>query len=52
MTALNPYMDVLLPFVRRNEPDAGLGTVMARTVPFVVPFFLAWATLLAVFYFA
>ncbi len=52
MTPLNPYMIVLLAFVRRYEPEAGLGTVMARMVPFVVPFFLAWSTLLAVFYFA
>jgi aminobenzoyl-glutamate transport protein len=52
MTPLNPYMIVLLAFVRRYEPDAGLGTVMARMVPFVVPFFVAWATLLAIFYFA
>ncbi|MDP9396788.1 MAG: AbgT family transporter [Actinomycetota bacterium] len=52
MTPLNPYMIVLLAFVRRYEPEAGLGTVMARMVPFVVPFFLAWTALLALFYFA
>ncbi len=52
MTPLNPYMLVLLTFVRRYEPEAGLGTVMARMVPFVVPFFVSWTALLAVFYFA
>ncbi|QGK70737.1 AbgT family transporter [Allosaccharopolyspora coralli] len=52
MTPLNPYMIVLLTFVRRYEPHAGIGTVMARMVPFVVPFWLTWAAVLAVFYFA
>lgn len=52
MTPLNPYMIVLLTMVRRYEPKAGLGTVIARMVPFVVPFWLLWASILGVFYFA
>lgn len=51
MTPLNPYMIVLLGFLRRYEPEAGLGTTMARMVPFVVPFMLAWTAVLAIFYF-
>ena len=50
MTPLNPYMIVLLTFVRRYEPSAGLGTVIAKMVPFVVPFWLAWVLVLSVFY--
>ena len=50
MTPLNPYMIVLLTFVRRYEPSAGLGTVVAKMVPFVVPFWLSWAIVLSVFY--
>jgi aminobenzoyl-glutamate transport protein len=50
MTPLNPYMIVLLTFVRRYEPSAGLGTVIAKMVPFVVPFWLAWATILSLFF--
>ncbi len=50
MTPLNPYMIVLLTFVRRYQPDAGLGTVIARMVPFVVPFWIAWVTILSIFY--
>ncbi|WP_219413353.1 AbgT family transporter [Pseudonocardia nigra] len=50
MTPLNPYMIVLLTFVRRYQPSAGLGTVIAKMVPFVVPFWLAWALILTVFY--
>ncbi len=50
ITPLNPYMIVLLTFVRRYEPGAGLGTLMARLVPFVVPFWVAWALILLVFF--
>ncbi len=51
ITPLNPYMIVLLGLVRRYEPNAGLGTVIARMFPFVIPFWLAWAALLGVWYF-
>jgi aminobenzoyl-glutamate transport protein len=50
MTPLNPYMIVLLTFVRRYQPSAGLGTVIAKMVPFVVPFWVAWVLVLTVFY--
>jgi aminobenzoyl-glutamate transport protein len=50
ITPLNPYMIVLLVFVRRYEPEAGLGTLMARLFPFVIPFWLAWAAILFVFF--
>jgi aminobenzoyl-glutamate transport protein len=50
ITPLNPYMIVLLTFVRRYEPAAGLGTVIAKMVPFVVPFWVAWVLVLSVFY--
>lgn len=46
MTPLNPYMIVILGLLRRYEPDAGLGTLMSRLVPFVVPFWLAWVLIL------
>ncbi len=49
VTPLNPYMIVLLTFVRRYEPDAGLGTLMARLLPFVVPFWVSWMIVLLVF---
>lgn len=52
VTPLNPYMIVLLGLLRRYEPEAGLGTAMARLIPFVVPFWLAWATLVGIWYFA
>lgn len=52
ITPLNPYMVVLLTFLRRYEPEAGLGTVMARLLPFTVCFWLAWAAILTIFFFA
>lgn len=51
ITPLNPYMIVLLTFLRRWEPGAGLGTVMARLLPFTVAFWLVWAAVLSVFFF-
>ena len=51
ITPLNPYMIVLLTFLRRWEPKAGLGTVMARLLPFTVAFWLVWAAILSVFFF-
>lgn len=51
ITPLNPYMIVLLTMLRRYEPQAGLGTLMARMLPFVVPFWLAWVAILSVFFF-
>lgn len=50
ITPLNPYMIVLLTFVRRYQPSAGLGTVIAKMLPFVVPFWVAWVLILSVFY--
>ncbi|MGW5647809.1 AbgT family transporter [Saccharopolyspora sp. NPDC003752] len=52
MTPLNPYMIIILGYLRRYEPNAGMGTLVARMVPFVVPFWLVWALILTVFYFA
>ncbi|WP_105031774.1 AbgT family transporter [Arthrobacter ruber] len=51
ITPLNPYMIVLLTMLRKYEPEAGLGTLMARMLPFVVPFWLAWVAILTVFFY-
>lgn len=50
ITPLNPYMVVLLTFLRRWEPEAGLGTVMARLLPFTIVFWLVWVAILTVFF--
>ncbi len=51
ITPLNPYMIVLLSMMRRYEPEVGFGSVMARMLPFVIPFWIAWAALLAIWFF-
>lgn len=52
ITPMNPYMVVLLGMLRKYEPDAGLGSLIARMMPFVVPFWIVWTLILAVFFFA
>lgn len=51
ITPMNPYMIVLLAYLRKYQPHAGFGNLAAGMVPFVVPFWLLWAALVAVFYF-
>ena len=51
ITPMNPYMIVLLGMLRRYQPEAGFGTLMARMLPFVVPFWIFWAGILAVFFY-
>src|SRR5699024_12832860 len=48
ITPLNPYLIVMLGLLQRYEPRAGIGTLMARLIPFVIPFWMAWAILLGV----
>lgn len=50
LTPLNPYIIVLLTMLRRYEPKAGLGTIIARMLPFTVVFWLAWVAVLSVFF--
>ena len=50
LTPLNPYMIVLLTMLRKYEPQAGIGTVIARMIPFTVFFWVAWVGVLALFY--
>lgn len=51
ITPLNPYLIVMLGLLQRYEPRAGIGTLMARLIPFVIPFWVAWAALLGLWYF-
>ncbi|MEU5950749.1 AbgT family transporter [Streptomyces sp. NPDC047525] len=50
ITPLNPYVFLMLTILRRYEPGAQLGTVMARLSVFVVPFLIAWLAVLGLFY--
>ncbi|MBD8061084.1 AbgT family transporter [Oceanitalea stevensii] len=50
LTPLNPYIIVLLTMLRKYEPRAGLGTIIARMLPFTVVFWVAWVAVLSVFF--
>ncbi|MBP3089218.1 AbgT family transporter [Corynebacterium sp. sy017] len=52
ITPLNPYMIVILGLLRRYEPKAGIGTLMSRLLPFTPVYFLLWAALLALWFYA
>ncbi|MCP5068620.1 MAG: AbgT family transporter [bacterium] len=46
ITPLNPYMVIILVFMQRYVPRAGIGTLVALMIPYAVSFFLAWSLLL------
>ncbi len=48
ITPLNPYMVILLVFLRQWVPKGGIGTLMALMVPYAVAFGVAWSVLLVV----
>jgi aminobenzoyl-glutamate transport protein len=46
VTPLMPYIPIVLVAARRYVPDAGLGTVLAAQVPYMISFGIAWTALL------
>ncbi len=52
ITPMNPYMIVLLTYLRKYIPTAGFGNLAAGMMPFVVPFWVLWMAVLAIYYFA
>jgi aminobenzoyl-glutamate transport protein len=46
VTPLNPYFPVIIIFVRRWEPTAGLGTILSLLVPYAAVFAVGWMLLL------
>ena len=42
------YFALIVAFIQRYEPDAGIGTVVATMLPYSVTFFLVWTALLIV----
>lgn len=51
LTPLNPYLVVILGFLRKYEPEAGLGTILARMIPFSLVFWVLWVITLSIFFF-
>jgi len=50
ITPLMPYFPLVLAFVRRYDPAAGVGTIIAMTLPFWTAFIISWTALLYVFW--
>ncbi|WP_432573604.1 AbgT family transporter [Kineococcus sp. SYSU DK005] len=50
LTPLNPYIVVVLAMLRRYEPQAGLGTLISRFLPFTICFWVAWVALLTLWF--
>ena len=46
ITPFNPYLVIILAFIRRYRPDAGLGTLLALMLPYTLVFAPVWAALL------
>jgi aminobenzoyl-glutamate transport protein len=51
ITPLNAYLYVILDLARRYQPETTLGSMLARLSVFVIPFWIVWVIILAVFYF-
>ena len=48
VTPLNAYFALIVSFARVYQKDAGVGTVIALMLPYVIALFIAWPILLAV----
>ena len=48
VTPLNPYVVIILVFMQRYVPRAGIGTLVALMIPYAVTFFVAWSALLVI----
>ncbi len=46
ITPLNPYMVIVLAFLQRYLPQAGIGTLAALMLPYVIVFAMVWIVLL------
>ncbi len=46
LTPLLPYLPIVLVTARRYHAEAGLGTILARQVPFAIAFGVPWTLLL------
>lgn len=51
LSPLNPYVIIVLGFLKAYEPRAGIGTVIARCLPFSLVFLVMWVAVFAVFFF-
>ncbi|MEZ6165120.1 MAG: AbgT family transporter [Phycisphaerales bacterium] len=48
ITPLNPYMVIILMYVQKYAPKAGIGTLIAMMLPYTIAFTLVWMALILV----
>ncbi|MCR9075300.1 MAG: AbgT family transporter, partial [bacterium] len=48
ITPLNPYMVIILMYVQKYAPKAGIGTLIAMMLPYTVAFTLVWMVMIVV----
>ena len=51
ITPLNPYVPMVLAFMRQYDEDAGFGTLFSLMLPYTVLFYACWVVLFLVWYF-
>lgn len=44
------YFPLILTYLQKHEPEAGLGTLMATMIPYSLAFFLGWSLLLSAWF--
>jgi aminobenzoyl-glutamate transport protein len=48
ITPLNPYMVIILMYVQKYAPKAGIGTLIAMMLPYTIAFTLVWMIMIVV----
>ena len=48
ITPLNPYLIIILVYVQKYVPEAGMGTLISAMVPYSLIFLLVWTIQLAI----
>jgi len=51
ITPLMPYFGVVLAFIQKYDPKAGIGTLLAAMLPYSLMFLLCWSIMLAIWIF-
>jgi aminobenzoyl-glutamate transport protein len=50
VTPLNAYFALIVTFAQKYDPKAGVGTVIALMLPYVIVVFVLWIVLLAIWH--
>ncbi|MCH2124337.1 MAG: AbgT family transporter [Pirellulaceae bacterium] len=48
ITPLNPYVVIILVFMKQYQPQAGIGSLISLMLPYTVLFFVSWIAMLVV----